>query len=260
MHVASASPVDLGVARVSWILLGAGAAVVYLSSLVDWYVILPRISGLLGVRPCRQPKHRFATFPRTWRQTTQWWYVHRIIAAVATRYTVGFAISYSVVEFIDVPRGSAIVGGVVMGLLASYLVAALRTSRHLVMDGGHPTLILGATVRIRDTEPKPFVVPLGRRRLRIPSWRRSPAGPPGPREYVFDVSLEGVQLVDAASREGELPLDDVGQLQFEDQPRKLKHLHLHEAKPAKRPFSGCQTRCSGINWYCIENAKCFDPK
>jgi hypothetical protein len=70
------------------------AVVVYGSSLFDWYVILPRITGLLGRRPCRDDGE-FETFPTTWREVTRWWYIHRIVADFFVVY--GFALALGMV-------------------------------------------------------------------------------------------------------------------------------------------------------------------
>ncbi len=75
--------VQIGAATATPVLLAAAAAGVYLSSLVDWYIILPRISGQLGVRPCRDQNGRHPRLPKTWRETTRWWFHHRIAAALS---------------------------------------------------------------------------------------------------------------------------------------------------------------------------------
>jgi hypothetical protein len=41
-------------------------------------------------------------------------------------------------------------------------------------------------------------------------------------------------------------------------------MEVRDARPSEperaKPFSGCKGGCSGINWYCIENPRCFAPK
>jgi hypothetical protein len=49
------TPPLAGIAPETPLALAIVAAAILLSSLVDWYVILPRISGLLGAGPCRAP-------------------------------------------------------------------------------------------------------------------------------------------------------------------------------------------------------------
>src|SRR6185437_4873465 len=70
------------------------AAAVYVSSLFDWYLILPRMSGMLGARPCRVSGEP-PGWPGTWRSLTRWWYLHRIVAAFVFVY--GFALALGLV-------------------------------------------------------------------------------------------------------------------------------------------------------------------
>jgi hypothetical protein len=248
---------DIGVATATPVLVAVAGTAVYLSSLVDWYVTLPRVSGQLGVRPCRNESRPQPRFPRTWRETTRWWYVHRIAAALILRFGLSFAITLSLDRHLDLPGGATIVAAAAMGGFASYIAAAFRS----FPEAGHPTMIVGRTVRRRKTERLPLrEFTWKHRTVRIPGFKRRAVGMPGPREYVFDVALEGVQLVAAESREGEVPRDEDGEIKYEREPTKLKLKHLDDAKPAERAFSGCEGRCSGINWYCIENPRCFEPK
>lgn len=55
--------------------LAVGSVSVYASSLVDWYYIVPSISGLTGEAPCERPD------PPRWRTITRLWFLHRAIAA-----------------------------------------------------------------------------------------------------------------------------------------------------------------------------------
>lgn len=175
------------------ILLAFTGSIVLLSSLVDWYVILPRVSGLLGIRPCRQPNTDFPHFPKTWR---------------------------------------------------------------------HPSLIIGRTVSRRGVERVPRVLTIFGLRLKLPLLSRRVMGPPHPRDYVYDVALEGVQLVPSVRREGEIPRDESGDVIYERNLGKLKvrNIDASRPEPADEPFHGCNGRCSGINWYCIENPRCFATK
>src|SRR3954452_11615606 len=66
--------------------LAPPAAVIWGSSLFDWYLILPRVSGQLGPRPCRaaEEEEQFP-FPETWREVTRLWYIHRATGTLAFR-------------------------------------------------------------------------------------------------------------------------------------------------------------------------------
>jgi hypothetical protein len=248
---------DIGLAPATALLVAIAFTTVYLSSLFDWYVTLPRISGLLGDHPCRTGDAAHPSYPRSWRETTRWWYIHRIVAAVVLRFGLAFALTATIDDYISLPYGSSIVGAAVFGGFAAY-VAAVPAA---LWQAGHLTAIVGATVHVREgrrvTRP---LFTLGRRSFGIPLLKRAPVGDAGPREYVFDVALEGVEFVNASEREGPVPLDQNGAVEYERHPRKVRLKDLHSAAPGRPRFSGCDGRCSGISWYCIENPRCFEPK
>jgi hypothetical protein len=228
---------------------------VYLSSLVDWYIILPRISGQLGVRPCRSPDRDHPRFPHTWRETTRWWLVHRILAAFILRTCLLYALTFAIRDSLGVPYGYAIVGGAAFVWISAYIAAIPRAC----IEVGHGTLFVGQTVSRRATQRVWRYLPLpAGHRLRLPLFRSLRVGERGPREYVFDVELEGVQFVPATSREGTRPAD--AEDRFERNPLRIRFRDLASVEPTQERFSGCYSGCSGINWYCIENPKCFRPK
>jgi hypothetical protein len=249
----------VGVPKATPILLTVAAAVVLLSSLVDWYVILPRVSGLLGVRPCRQPNGDFRRRPRTWRETTRWWYIHRIAAALVLRFGISYAVVFAVSHHTSIPGGASIVGGAAAAGFASYLAAIPKA----FWEAGHPTLIVGRTVQRRRLERTPRVLAVFGLRLKIPVFKRLVVGALRSREYVYDVALEAVQLAPAGPREqADVPRDEDGEVEYERDPRKVKvrDIAASEPEPAEDRFYGCNERCSGVNWYCIENPACFETK
>lgn len=250
-------PPDVGAAAATPVLLAGAAAAVYLSSLVDWYVILPRVSGQLGARPCRGEHGEHPRFPKTWRETTRWWYLHRIAAALMLRFGLSFAITMTVNRHISLPGGAAVIAGAAVGGFAAYMAAVPKA----FLQAGHPTLIVGRTVRRRSSKRLPLrTFKLKRWVIAIPGFKRVPVGSPGPREYVFDVALEGVQVVPVEERERAVPRNDAGEIEYENDPTKVPLKQVDACEPAKRPFAGCSKRCAGINWYCIENRSCFEPK
>jgi hypothetical protein len=248
----------LGIAPETSVLLSVACAAVLLSSLVDWYVILPRVSGLLGIRPCRHPDADFPRAPKTWREITRWWYIHRIAAALILRFGISFAVVLTVDRYTSVPGGASLVGGAVAGGFASYLVAIPKAFWQV----GHPDLIVGRTIRRHRVTRVPRHLSMFGARIPLPLLTRREIGPLRPREYVYDVALEGVQLVAAAKREGKVPRDEDGDILYERDPIKLKvkDVEASEPEPAEEPFCGCRDGCSGINWYCIENPRCFATK
>ncbi len=249
---------NLGIAPISTVILAVTAVVILLSSLIDWFIILPRVSGLLGIRPCREPERDFPRRPETWREVTRWWYIHRIAAAVVLRFGLSFAISLTLARYIAVPHGAAIVGGAAVGGFASYVAAAWDA----FWQAGHLTLIVGRTVQRREVDRVPRKIAIFGRELQLPFFTTGVAGQIQPREYVYDVALEGVQLARVEPREqAEVPRHDNGGILYGRDPTKLpvKDIDASRPEPAQ-PFSGCQGRCSGINWYCIENPRCFKNK
>jgi hypothetical protein len=229
-----------------------GWTVVYASSLVDWYVILPRGSGQLGHRPCRaaEEEEEFS-FPNTWREVTRWWYIHRVAAATAFRFGLSGAITTAAVAATGVPRlGQAIawVIGLIFGAYA--LITALRGFKEAlqVRQAGHPKGYVGQTVTV---ERRPG------RRSRLKPWRRLPALKIEGRQYVVDVSLESTQLAAVLEREdATLP----SPIRFERDVDSVALSDLDAVRQAHPKFAGCRDRCSGINWYCTENPRCYRPK
>jgi hypothetical protein len=248
---------DVGVVPATLILLAATAAVILLSSLFDWYIILPRVSGLLGIRPCRDPDRDHPRFPRTWRETTRWWYIHRIVAALVLRYGLSYAVVFTIEHHVSLPGGTDIVSGAAVGSFAAYLAAIPAA----VWQAGHPSLIVGRTVRRHHVEITPRTLSAFGWRIQIPWPKRHALATLLPREYVYDVALESVQLVPAASREHKIPRHRDGNVIYERNPVKMEVRDARPSGPERaKPFSGCEGRCSGISWYCIENPRCFATK
>jgi hypothetical protein len=117
---------------------------------------------------------------------------------------------------------------VVFGTFGAYKKAIWTA----VKEAGHPRLIVGATVRSRF----------------------------GERFYVYDVAIEGVQIVDAARYEAlaeEMASD--AEPEYERRPERVPLGAVDEMKGGER-YAGCDRRCAGISWYCIENRDCFKVK
>jgi hypothetical protein len=116
----------------------------------------------------------------------------------------------------------------VLGTFGAYQKAIFPAVR----EAGHPRLVVGKTVGSRF----------------------------GERRYVFDVAVEGVQHVSADRYERQAATmgpDDTPD--FERDPERLPLEDIDEARDAVR-YSGCDSRCAGISWYCLENRRCFEVK
>jgi hypothetical protein len=205
------------------------AAVIYISSLFDWYLILPRISGLLGARPC-QEREEPPGWPNTWRKLTKWWYVHRIVAAFTLVYGLALALGLLVSGLTNASSSWVeFSSAAVLGTFGAYKKAILPA----VKEAAHPHVIVGRTYESR---------------LR-------------PRSYCFDVAIEGADVVPVAKYEARAtephPAEKV---EYEKHPDELNHSQVQELTGALMPYTGCEHRCVGINWYCIDNPRCFEEK
>jgi hypothetical protein len=232
--------------------LALAATVVWGSSLVDWYLILPRVSGQLGYRPCRAGEEEESfTFPWTWKEVTRWWYIHRVAGALAFRLGLSAAIAAVFLAVTGLELVAHAAAGIVMLMFGAYAVMALIRGSILakqVGQGGHVKGIVGQTVTV---ERRP-----GRRPWWRP-WRRLDALQVDGRQCVVDVALESIQLASVEPREAtQLP----NTLRFEKNFDSVPIADADAIRQATIRFSGCRNRCSGINWYCIENPDCFRPK
>jgi len=48
-------------------------------------------------------------------------------------------------------------------------------------------------------------------------------------------------------------------VEFEKHPDELSHSEARGLTSAPA-YTGCEHRCAGISWYCIENKHCFEEK
>jgi hypothetical protein len=222
------------------------ALVIWGSSLVDWYVILPRISGQLGTRPCRAVLEAPAfPWPNTWKEVTRWWYVHRIAAALAFRVGLSTALAVVIGELSGLHQEARWFAGVAMLLFSGYAISTLARGTRQV---GHAKGIVSETVRVAHRPPK--------RRKWLP-WLKLESLELDGRFYVVDIAIESVQVVSAKPYEAAtLPRPD----KFAKHPDEVPLENVKAIQQESRKFSGCEGRCSGVNWYCIENPRCFDPK
>jgi hypothetical protein len=226
--------------------LAITVTVMWASSLFDWYLILPRVSGQLGPRPCRSASQVAEfPFPGSWKEVTRWWYIHRVTAAFAFRVGVSTALAVVIGEISGLQREARWFAGVAMLLFSSYAFSALW---HGVSQAGHANAIVGQTVRVARRNGK---------RRKLPPFTKLPPLRLAGRYYVVDVAIESVQLVKVLPHEAEnLPEPE----KFERHPQSVPLPDIDAIQPAKPRFSGCEGRCSGINWYCIDNPRCFKVK
>lgn len=95
----------------------------FLSSLIDWYYVLPRRDGLIGEPPCKAPGQGL------WARVTWFWLLHRFAAAVATIGGVyAIAICLGIWLYQRFPDVSGGVGGipVLVGIVTFFGSSYLR--------------------------------------------------------------------------------------------------------------------------------------
>lgn len=244
--------VDVGTVYGAAVVLAPTAAVIWGSSLIDWYLILPRISGQLGYRPCRAAEEEeWFPFPYTWKEVTRWWYIHRAVGTLVFHLGLSAAIAAVVVSATGFDFLGHAVAGFVMLMFGAYAILAVARGSILAREVGqmgHAKGIVGQTVTVERRAGRRHPVQL---------WRMLPAIEIDGRRLVVDVALESIQLAQVEPREkATLP----SPLRFDKDFDSLRLADVDAIRQANSKFSGCGGRCSGINWYCIENPNCFKPK
>jgi hypothetical protein len=208
--------------------LAVGSVGVFVSSLVDWYVILPKVSGIARLAPCEQ------SGGTRWKYTTDIWYFHR---AVAT------ALVYLAATGIPVYMGSTASGSAVAawGVVSTIVAAAgAYFFRAMFLAGWYafnPPVLVGDQIFVDVPEEGDGDVRVHRRRA-----------------YVLDVSLQGVKykvLHDGRYTGGRFVDRDDGNVP--------NHKLSGVKAPRKDDEPICpKGKCTGVNWYCRHNSKAHD--
>jgi hypothetical protein len=219
----------------------AGIAVVLItggmfwSSLVDWYWVLPRISGIYGARPCRRGDENGPAPVTAWDVVTSLWYGHRTASVISIFLGAG-----------------ALVGAIV-GAISSAAAADPTVTKALALVTGVVPLVAGVFVKR---------VPVGFAQAIRPTFTLGEAyavaGPVVPTSrWVVDVSLEGAGTMDIAEhRTRYTDRRTHGRSQFgaPKHDRVVPLGDLEKENTSKAGFGDCGNGiCCGINWYCVEN-------
>jgi fumarate reductase subunit C len=204
---------------VGWVVLWAG---VYLSATVDWYLIMPKVSGISCPGPCERPgKQR-------WAGVTGLWAFHRGFA----RLLVPFVLigSATVIGALTHSAAGRAIAFAIAATLALYL-AQFELEGKAAMDYG-----LNARRYIGD---------------RVWLVRESETGVARVPAYLLDISAEGGKFK-YLDKDGayvgepfETKHDDDGD------PISLDALNKRWRMPDSR--APCADRCTGVNWYCWRN-------
>jgi hypothetical protein len=143
------------------------------------------------------------------------------------RFGLAYAVAQTVVHHVSLPGGTSIVVASVTTLFASYLTASGRA----VWAAGHPSI----DHRPNGAQAKRAADPTHGDRCGPTSptaYSETPHGRErGPREYLYDVALESVQLVPVAVRELDPPRDEDGNVLHERNPVKIAIRDVSPANP-----------------------------
>lgn len=187
----------------------------YLSSLVDWCYIFPRLRGGTGIRPCTDSLNPY------WRRITRIWLLHRLIATIAlvaaTVAVVAIAANEWVLGLNQVVAAALAAAATV---LAGFYLARLPFAVAIMVN---PPLHVGDKIKLAEAFPLPAACP---------------------DYFVSEVSLEGVKLVE---------LDD-GDVRTRPGPdrsydRMLDLTEIHKLLRARDTFAPCR-ECKGVHPYC----------
>jgi hypothetical protein len=212
-------------------LIGSGG--VFWSSMVDWYWVLPRISGLLGHRSCRAAPEPGAP-GISWEEVTRWWLIHRTIAAVAVAVCGGGLLGTLTglgARSLDATPAVQGMIGVLTAVVATFAEVYRKKAAHGLPLFLHPEIVVGE------------------------SYRDAEAGDCLP----VDVAMEGFKIVKPEAQKARyLAYRAQGTTRF-----------LRAKGDTTVPLGGAQARrvgtadvacgpCLGFNWYCVENPHAWD--
>jgi len=200
-----------------------GVATIYISSLLDWYWIVPRVSGTVGPAPCE------LSGQERWAGLTNFWFFHR---AVATSVVIG--VLAGVPAFIAGHSGS---DGTAWALLGS----ALAVGYSSVNTGVRTALsfAFNSPVHVGDI-------------IRV---RADPEDDHLQDAYVVDVSIQGLKYT-LLARDPEDPVrDPQGPVQFAQKGTQLSMEEVLKVRRVRGADSPCRNGqgCQAVNWYCHRN-------
>lgn len=196
------------------------AVLFYVPNLIDWYYVLPRVSGVIRLPPCR------STMDRRWITVSRFWLTNRWLSIVlgpilaGTFQIAGFVFYFIAFTNIDVKDQVALsfnsFGAVL--LIAGITVGINFKLLDRLNEMLNPIKVVGKLVRYRDGL-----------------------------YYIVDVSTQGIKILQVA---------DTGRYAGEPFPNhkgRLVDPKEVEIREPEYPFRGCERSCSGVNWYCDNN-------
>lgn len=205
-----------------------GAIAVFLSSLIDWYVILPKVSGLAGPAPCE------CAGGARWKYTTNIWYFHRSAAT-----TLIYLAATGIPSYMGgTAKGSGIVAwGIVAVIVATAGGYFFRAMFLAAWYSFNPPILVGDQIFVTAAEEGDGDVAVRRHRA-----------------YVLDVSLQGAKY--KVLHGGRY----VGKPFIDKDDGNVPNHKLPQAKAPRNdgePLCG-KNHCTGVNWYCRFNPEAHD--
>lgn len=203
---------------------------IYWSSLVDWYWVLPRISGLMGHRACRgRPDSGGAAV--SWEGVTRWWLVHRIASAIAV--SVGATgLSASLAAGVAAAAGATSVGQAMAAAVVAFVTAGIAVYRQYAAFAFplamRPEVYVGVAYKDRELG----VV------------------------WPVDASLEGLGVVtadDHRARHLAFQLGEGPQFFSRKSDATVPLGEVVARRVGSASLCCSPGSCSGMNWYCIQN-------
>jgi hypothetical protein len=197
----------------------AGIAVIYSSALVDWYWILPKVSGVLGPAPCEAPGQE------RWAGVTNIWLFHR---AVAT-FTVMGVLAGVPAYMAGTSHGSQTVIWAFVSLTLT--IAYSKLYEGVLTSFSHALNVaieVGDTIRVREEFEDPELVDA----------------------YVVDTSVQGVKYVP-------LPTSCPSEPRFTQKGQLLRWSEISKVRRVPPAYSPCHDpdHCQAVNWYCHRNPR-----
>jgi|ERR1035438_3781222 hypothetical protein len=210
---------------------GIALSAVFISSLVDWYWILPRVGGLGDhAAPCESPGER-------WKYPTAIWLLHRGLATALVVASIA-AVPFFLAATLGDPATKTVLS--VVGVAVGAGMTALN-QRGLasITNAFNQPIYVGDTILVNqpgEGEGSPMV-------------RR--------RAYVVDISVQGLKYQYLHGDEYDGPQFERkghGPVLGGDEYRAIERLEGTAAVPCGRDGRGC----SCVNWYCRNNPRAYD--
>lgn len=205
---------------------------VFWSSLVDWYVILPRLGGFgAHPAPCEAPGEQ-------WKMTTSIWLFHRGLATLFVVFAATGGLFYLAAQ---VQPAGAKVGLVLLATAVGGGMAIVqRQGLYALSSAFNRSIYVGDTILVtRHGQAE------GERAVRR-------------RAYVVDVSVQGIKykLLQGDDYVGpRFQRKGIGPTREDDE---IVGMLPPEARDDEHTAVPCRAGCSGVNWYCRHNAHAYD--